>query len=100
MVVSVIVIIVNLGTVIPSLLDTENGQEFHWTRGKLILVLLALVYFGILIVVIKSPIKPEALIIDSSCDTYEVSSIIFYIIFYRTNKMILSSKSFQHQMNY
>lgn len=77
MIVSIVVICVNLGTVIPSLLNTENGQEFHWTRGKLILVLLGLIYFSILIVVIKSPIKPDTLIIDSSCDTYEVSSIIF-----------------------
>jgi hypothetical protein len=76
MVVSVVIICVNLGTVIPTLLDTEDGQDFQWSRGKALLIFLGIIYFAIIVMVIKSPTKPEALL-DNSCATIEVSSRIF-----------------------
>lgn len=79
MFVSVVIICVNLGTVIPTLLDTEEGQEFQWSSGKIFLIFLGLIYFSIIVLVIKSPTKPEALL-DNSCATIEVSTRIFSII--------------------
>lgn len=71
-VVSLLVIIINLGTVVPRLLDTDNDGVFEWTSGKLIILAIAVIYFTIIYFVLKSPTKPPALL-DSSNATFEVS---------------------------
>lgn len=76
MTVSIIIISVNLGTVVPLLLNT--GDSKTWTRGKTIMVFGGLVYFAIIIAILLSELKPEALL-DSSCATLEVR-ILFIIL--------------------
>eukprot|EP00344_Euplotes_crassus_P003855 CAMPEP_0197011288 /NCGR_PEP_ID=MMETSP1380-20130617/57867_1 /TAXON_ID=5936 /ORGANISM="Euplotes crassus, Strain CT5" /LENGTH=125 /DNA_ID=CAMNT_0042433877 /DNA_START=182 /DNA_END=555 /DNA_ORIENTATION=+ len=65
--VSMVIIAVNLGTVMPTLLNTEDTQGFKLTKSKLILIGGAVVYFSIIIAVLLTPTKTDSLL-DSSYD--------------------------------
>ena len=75
-VVSVVIIFVNLGTVIPTLLYSDEKAGFQWTKGKIILIILGMIYFTIIYFVLASKTKPDALL-ESKNETVEDNDIEF-----------------------
>jgi natural resistance-associated macrophage protein len=76
-VVSIVIICVNMGTVIPTMLYSDEEGNFQWTRGKLLLIFFGVVYFTIIIAVMMSPPKKSSLLDGSSATDEESEDIEF-----------------------
>lgn len=75
MTVSIIIISVNLGKAVPMILESEEGEVFAWTRGKIAMVVIGVLYFSIILSVIFTPVKPTVMH-ENSSDTLEVTQIL------------------------
>jgi natural resistance-associated macrophage protein len=64
--ISIIIICVNLSTVLPTILNTDEQSILEMTRGKVIIIFLAIIYFSILIGVLMSTTKSESLLASES----------------------------------
>jgi hypothetical protein len=67
---------VNLGTVAPTILKTEEEYLFNLTRGKAVIIFLAIIYFIILTAVLMADVKHEKLLDNESSETIEFKGIL------------------------
>jgi len=72
MTVSVIIIGINIGRILPQYLDFSDPNFYKLNKEKFIVFSFSIIYFAILVSVIKSPAKSPSLL-DSSYVTLEVN---------------------------
>ena len=70
--VSSIIIGVNMSKVIPQIFEVKEGESFELTKNRFFMITAAIIYIGIIVSVILSPVKSQ-LLLDSEGNTSEVS---------------------------
>lgn len=69
---SSIIIGVNMSKVIPQIFEVKEGESFELTKNRFFMITAAIIYIGIIVCVILSPVKSQ-LLLDSEGNTSEVS---------------------------